>query len=204
MTNEYTDSYIEILSSFITNHKEQINDFKRKVYKIADKISFESRIKLNYKDILSSKLNSNDIIQEIENNIYDSFKNKNVAELMRNEIVNKVIKDISNLIDMVESCNLLKDEFEKNIKHEFSVANIAELVEDIVLCHENKNISDEFNNAKQNLIDFYNKDEISSFDFLENIINTYNEFNHKDSFCCSDDFSEEEYYYEDYDNSPDL
>lgn len=204
MTNKYMDSYIEILSSFITNYRTQISDIKKRAHKLIDKISFDSKTNFNYKDILSSKLNSNDMVQEIENNIYNSFKNKNVAELMKDEIINKVIKDISNLIDTVERCNLLKDEFEKNIKHEFSVANIAELVEDIVLCHENKNISDEFNNAKQNLIDFYNKNEISSFDFLENIINTYNEFNHKDSFCCSDDSSEEEYYYEDYDNSPDL
>lgn len=202
MTNKYIDYYIETLSSFIASHKTKISNIEGNIYRLANKISIDSKVNLNYKDIINSKLNSNDIIKEIENNIYKSFKSKNVAESVRNEIVSKVIKDISSLIDMVESCNLLKDEFEKNIKHEFSVANVTELAEDIVIYHEDKNISDEFNNAKQNFIDSYNKNEISSFDFLESIINIYNEIKHRDYDSCEEE--EEEYYYEDYDNDSDF
>lgn len=187
MTNKYIDYYIETLSSFIASHKTKISNIEGNIYRLANKISIDSKVNLNYKDIINSKLNSNDIIKEIEDNIYKSFKSKNVAESVRNEIVSKVIKDISSLIDMVESCNLLKDEFEKNIKHEFSVANVTELAEDIVIYHEDKNISDEFNNAKQNFIDSYNKNEISSFDFLESIINTYNEIKYRDCDSCEDE-----------------
>lgn len=204
MTNKYIDFYIEILSSFIASHKTKISNIEGNIYKLTNQISIDSKVNLNYKDIINSKLNSNDIIKEIEDNIYKSFKSKNVAESVRNEIVSKVIKDISSLIDMVESCNLLKDEFEKNIKHEFSVANVAELVEDIVLYHEDKDISDEFNNAKQNIVNSYNKNEISSFNLIEEIINTYNEIKHRDCDSCEDkDEDEEEYYYEDYDNNHD-
>lgn len=203
MINKYIDSYIEVLSSFIANHKTKISNIEGNIYKLTNQISIDSKVNLNHKDILNSKLKLNDIVKEIENNIYKSFKSKNVAESVRNEIVSKVIEDISNLIDMVVSCDLLKDEFEKNIKRKFSVANVTELVEDIVIYHEDKNISDEFNNAKQNIIDSYNKNEISSFNFLEEIINTYNEIKHKDYDSCEDK-DEEEYYYEDYDNDSDF
>lgn len=192
MINKYIDSYIETLSSFIASHKTKISNIEGNIYKLTDQISIDSKVSLNYKYIINSKLKSNDIVKEIEDNIYRSFKNKNVAKSVRNEIVSKVIEDISNLIDMVVSCDLLKDQFEKNIKHEFSVTNVTELVEDIVIYNEDKDISDEFNNAKQNLIDSYNKNEISSFNFLESIINTYNEIKHRDCDSCEDEDSWDE------------